>query len=220
MNKEIQKYLDLIKSQVGYSEQSGGYTKFGDWYGKTVEFDSDYSAQPWCDMFLSWAAYQLGYQKWVGQFAYTPSHAKWFQQHDAWGGDPQVGALVFYDWSGTGLTDGIDHVGIVTEVDGKVIHTVEGNIDGGYARTKVRDQTFVVGYGYPEQVKARLEATAKATAAQSGTTATHTGSQTTPMAAGAGQPPAAGTPLMAMPLLLATVVVAARLRFRRDGLRG
>lgn len=156
MSPEVQKILDLLHTQLGYSEQGGGYTKFGDWYGNTVEFDSDYSAQPWCDMFLSWAAHKLGYEKWFGQFAYTVDHAKWFIDHDAWGTTPKPGAVVFFDWGGSHVVDNIDHVGMVTSVDGDTIHTIEGNVDGQFVREKVRDQSSVVGYGYPDKVQAEM----------------------------------------------------------------
>ncbi|MEU6999066.1 CHAP domain-containing protein [Nonomuraea sp. NPDC046570] len=158
MTPETQKLIDLLEKELGYAERSGAYTKFGDWYGKNIEFDADYSSAPWCDMFLSWAADKLGYQDWVGQFAYTVAHAKWFKEQDAWGTKPKPGALVFYDWSGSNRIDKIDHVGIVTRVEGNTIFTIEGNIDGGVAKRKERDQSKVVGYGYPETVKARLDA--------------------------------------------------------------
>ncbi|MEV4379547.1 CHAP domain-containing protein [Streptosporangium sp. NPDC049644] len=153
----MQKFIKLLESQLGYSEKSGGYTKFGDWYGRTVEFDADYTAAPWCDMYLSWAAAKLGYEEWIGQFAYTVYHARWFRQQDAWGTTPKPGAIVFFDWNGSKRIDGIDHVGIVTRVEGNRIHTIEGNIDGGIAKRKERDTGKVVGYGYPEKIKARLD---------------------------------------------------------------
>ncbi|WP_327086652.1 CHAP domain-containing protein [Nonomuraea sp. NBC_01738] len=157
MSPEMKKFIDLLESELGYSEKAGAYTKFGDWYGKNVEFDADYSSAPWCDMYLSWAAHKLGYEEWVGQFAWTVAHAEWFQEQDAWGDTPKPGALVFYDWSGSDDVDNIDHVGIVTRVEGDTIHTIEGNIDGGVAKRKERDTSKVVGYGYPEKIKARLE---------------------------------------------------------------
>ncbi|GAA3470778.1 CHAP domain-containing protein [Nonomuraea roseola] len=158
MTPETQKLIELLESHLGYSEGKGAYTKFGDWYGRTVEFDADYSGAPWCDMFLSWAAHKLGYEEWVGQFAYTVAHAEWFKKNDAWGHKPKPGALVFYDWGGSNDIDNIDHVGIVTKVVGDTIFTIEGNIDGGVAKRKERDQSKVAGYGYPEKIKERLEA--------------------------------------------------------------
>ncbi|WP_203978167.1 CHAP domain-containing protein [Planotetraspora silvatica] len=169
----MKKLLHLLHTQVGYGEQASGYTKFGHWYD-TVENDADYTSQPWCDMFLSWGAHKLGYAPWFGQFAYTVSHARWFKQHHAWGSTPVPGAVVFFDWAGTGTIDGIDHVGIVVKVAGKKIHTIEGNTGGGQVREQVRDQSSVVGYGYPEKIRTHQEqkvikagrATAAATAHQ------------------------------------------------------
>ncbi|MFI6601323.1 CHAP domain-containing protein [Nonomuraea sp. NPDC050536] len=160
MSPEMKKYIDLLESQIGYSEKAGAYTKFGDWYGKHVEFDADYSSGPWCDMYLSWAADKLGYQDWIGQFAFTQAHAEWFKEHGAWGHKPEPGAFVFYDWGGSRSIDNIDHVGLVTKVVGDKIFTIEGNIDGGTAKRKERDTSKVVGYGYPEKIKDRLDAEA------------------------------------------------------------
>ncbi|MBB6344762.1 hypothetical protein FHU36_001271 [Nonomuraea muscovyensis] len=157
MTPETQKFIDLLESQLGYAEKAGDYTKFGAWYGKNVEFDADYSGAPWCDMLLAWAANKLGYEEWMGEFAWTVSHAKWFRKNDAWGKQPEVGAFVFFDWSGSGDLDRIDHVGVVTKVVGRKIHTIEGNIDGGVAKRKVRDTDKVVGYGYPQRIKERLD---------------------------------------------------------------
>ncbi|MEV4017145.1 CHAP domain-containing protein [Nonomuraea angiospora] len=157
MTPEMQKYIELLESQLGYAEKSGAYTKFGAWYGKNVEFDADYSSAPWCDMYLSWAAHKLGYEDWMGQFAWTVSHAEWFKEQGAWGHKPKPGAFVFYDWSGSNSIDNIDHVGIVTRVEGDTIFTIEGNIDGGVAKRKERDTSKVVGYGYPERIKSRLD---------------------------------------------------------------
>ncbi|MBG0815823.1 CHAP domain-containing protein [Planomonospora sp. ID82291] len=157
MTPEIEKFIELLESQLGYTEKSSGYTKFGDWYGSTVDIDEDFANAPWCDMYLSWAAKKLGYEDWIGQFAYTVYHAQWFKEQDAWGTTPKPGAIVFFDWTGTNKISHIDHVGIVTRVDGGTIHTIEGNIDGGVAKRKERDTGKVVGYGYPEKIKARLD---------------------------------------------------------------
>lgn len=157
MTPEMKKFIDLLESQLGYSEKGDAYTKFGHWYGKNVEFDADYTSAPWCDMYLSWAAHKLGYEDWIGQFAWTVQHAEWFKEQGAWGHKPQPGAVVFYDWGGSNDIDAIDHVGLVTKVEGDKIFTIEGNIDGGVAKRKERDTSKVVGYGYPEKIKTRLE---------------------------------------------------------------
>ncbi|GIH29545.1 hypothetical protein Aph01nite_78550 [Acrocarpospora phusangensis] len=154
----MEKLISLLRQEASYTERPDGRTKFGKWYNK-VEKDADYSTQPWCDMFLSWGASKLGYEKWFGQFAWTVGHARWFREQNAWGQEAKPGAVVFYDWDGSGSIDGIDHVGLVTAVDGRKITTIEGNVEGIHVREKTRDQSLVVGYGYPDQIRERLQPT-------------------------------------------------------------
>lgn len=106
-------------------------------------------------MFISWAAQKAGVQEFVGQFAWTPSHAAWFIKQGAWSQRPEPGALVFYDWQGGKSYKGIDHVGIVEKVVGSKIHTIEANVDRVWLKRKVRDTEKVVGYGLPRMVKER-----------------------------------------------------------------
>lgn len=104
-------------------------------------------------MFIAWAAQKAGVADYVGQFAWTPSHASWFIKQGAWSAAPEPGALVFYDWSGGKSYKGIDHVGIVERVEGKKIHTIEANVDRVWLKRKVRETEKVVGYGLPRKVK-------------------------------------------------------------------
>ncbi|WP_018657093.1 CHAP domain-containing protein [Actinomadura flavalba] len=149
------KLLNVAKSELGYVEKGDGYTKFGEWYRKNVDGDHDeyFSTAPWCDMFLAWAADKAGVTEQAGQFASTVEHAKWFQGKDAFGTEPEPGAFIFFDWNGSDDIDQIDHIGLVERVDGKKIHTIEGNADGYKLTRKVRDMDTVVGFGYPSKVK-------------------------------------------------------------------
>jgi hypothetical protein len=149
-----EKLLQVAIKQLGYSENSSGYTKFGDWYSKNIAGgDSYYTTAPWCDMFLAWAASQAGVVDQTGEFASTIDHAKWFQQHGAWGHTPEPGAIVFFSWDGSLSTDDIAHVGLVESVDGSTLHTIEANTTGGELMRKTRDTSVVVGYGYPAKVQ-------------------------------------------------------------------
>ncbi|WP_064744111.1 CHAP domain-containing protein [Actinomadura oligospora] len=150
------KLLDIARQQIGYQAKDDGYSKYGEWYRTAVDGDHDsyFSTAPWCDMFLAWAAQQAGVAQQAGRFASTVDHAKWFQKQGAFGHTPEAGALVFYDWSGSGDLDQIDHVGLVESVDGDCLHTIEGNTDGGRLIRHTRcDDAKVVGYGYPGRVK-------------------------------------------------------------------
>ncbi|NJP89530.1 CHAP domain-containing protein [Nonomuraea sp. FMUSA5-5] len=145
-----------MRQELGYKEKSGQFTKFGQWYADRVQ-DTQYRDAPWCDMFLSWAANKSGLSDYVGEFAWTPSHAAWFIQQNAWSRRPEPGALVFYDWRGGKSYKGIDHVGIVERVEGRKIHTIEANVDRVWLKRKTRETDKVVGYGIPRLVKANLE---------------------------------------------------------------
>ncbi|MGK5552867.1 CHAP domain-containing protein [Actinomadura kijaniata] len=148
------KLLEIAKKELGYREKAGGYTKYGEWYGRTFEGGDDYyTTAPWCDMFLAWAADQAKVEDWAGQFAATIGHARWFQRNDAWGTEPEPGAVVFFAWSGSKDTDAIQHVGLVESVNGSTLHTIEANTDGVHLKRKARDFDSVVGYGYPGKVK-------------------------------------------------------------------
>lgn len=127
-------------------------------YNKEVDKIGD---GPWCDMTITIAGIDSGNSKVVGEFAYTPSHANWFVKQGTWhygtkGIKP--GAVVFFDWSGSRSIGNIDHVGNVESVnrDG-TFDTIEGN-SGDKCVRKVRDSTYVVGYGMPHYTQPALRA--------------------------------------------------------------
>ncbi|MFI7441549.1 CHAP domain-containing protein [Nonomuraea indica] len=150
--------LKQVRHELGYREKGGQHTKFGHWYAERVQ-DPQYRDAPWCDMFIAWAADKAGVADYVGQFAWTPSHAVWFIKHDAWSTEPEPGALVFFDWKGGKSYQGVDHVGVVERVSGDKIHTIEANVDRVWLKRKVRDTDKVVGYGLPRVVKANAQLT-------------------------------------------------------------
>ncbi len=161
MDPIAQDLLAVVRPELGYREKGGQRTKFGEWYAENVDRDPVYKNAPWCDMFIAWAADKAGVRDYVGTFAWTPSHARWFERQGAWSDRPEPGALVFFDWSGSKNIKKIDHVGIVERVEGDRVHTIEGNVDRVWLKRKVRDESKVVGYGLPRKVKENLEARAK-----------------------------------------------------------
>ncbi|MER5421424.1 CHAP domain-containing protein [Streptosporangium roseum] len=207
-----------MEPELGYREQAGQRTTFGEWYSTNVVKDPQYRTAPWCDMVIAWAAGKAGVEDFVGQFAWTPSHARWFETRDAWSGEPEPGALVFFDWSGGKDIKGIDHVGVVERVEGGTLHTIEGNVDGVWLKRKTRDESKVVGYGLPRKVKERLTGEdapvpvtagrieAGAAAAAGSVTASVTGRPETPSI------PTEAVPVAAVLLLVlgATLVLARR----------
>jgi peptidoglycan hydrolase-like protein with peptidoglycan-binding domain len=140
--------LDVVRSQLGYTESGSGWTKFGAWWAERHNKSQEWAREPWCDMFLAWAADQAGLISVVGDSAWTPGHAQWFKDRGRWGHTPRRGAIVFFDWQGSKNIPAIDHVGIVEAVrsNGTIV-TIEGNTSN---QVKRRERSgLVAGYGYP-----------------------------------------------------------------------
>lgn len=147
-------FVAVAESQSGYTESPPGSnnSKYGSWFGMNYE--------PWCDMFVSWCAAQVGAAQIVGQFAGCIAHAQWFKQRGQWHDGTegaQPGDVVFFATGGTAC-----HVGIVRGTDGADLLTVEGNTsrtsddNGGAVMLRRRDpgdpwgDWGVLGYGRPD----------------------------------------------------------------------
>lgn len=111
-------------SQIGIKESpaNSNKQKYGKWYGMNGE--------PWCDMFVSWVAAQVG-QSDVGKYAYCPYHVNHFKKAGQWLGrttSPKAGDIVFFaNKSGVAC-----HVGIVEKkLSSSSVQTIEGNTSTG-----------------------------------------------------------------------------------------
>ena len=143
----------VAKSQIGYT-QSGrnyevddaggkhGYTRYGAWYG--------YPYSEWCAMFASFCLHYAGVAQ--ADVPYAAGCVYWTERLEDAGlyknaGDytPKTGDLVFFDTDGDGASD---HVGIVTELRGETMETVEGNVGGEVVekRHELTDED-VFGFG-------------------------------------------------------------------------
>lgn len=115
----------------------------------------------WCAMFVSYCTDNMGYiddgviHWFVGctsagilQFRKEGR----FEEGYAFGGTyvPQPGDIIFFNWDGGNSMS--HHVGIVTEMDGSLVRTVEGNRGGSWSSSTVQEyayeykSSYVVGY--------------------------------------------------------------------------
>ena len=143
----------VAKSQIGYT-QSGrnyevddaggkhGYTRYGAWYG--------YPYSEWCAMFVSFCLHYAGVEQ--ADVPYAAGCVYWTERLEDAGlyksageYEPKTGDLVFFDTDGDGASD---HVGIVTELRGETMETVEGNVGGEVVekRHELTDED-VFGFG-------------------------------------------------------------------------
>lgn len=146
---------DVVKKaeeQIGYTERSDGWTKFGQWYAEKIAGNNAFAYAPWCAMMITWCANEAGILDGVifpdtsPQGSSCPSMLKWFEEHGCRypaSEMPLIGDLVFYSWDDA---DNPDHVGIVKSVEGvtpdeAVMNVVEGNINNtvSYRRIAYRD---------------------------------------------------------------------------------
>lgn len=169
----VEKFLRVLASQYGsrgkivYAVQPEGDAPeyYSEWYiGQTYENgvgQDDWKADTaWCACYVSWALVETGFQ---GPDNYVDdgfSHGKWFanvndfmnfcmqepaQYGQSWGSTPSVGNLVFFDIDND--TDA-DHIGVVVNVHGGVVYTIEGNNDGKVTLAKYdMDDPRILGYG-------------------------------------------------------------------------
>lgn len=136
-------YLNIAKSFLGTTGRPNIFTR---WYADVVK-DQAFQYGSWCAMFLSYCSYKAGLLPITGSFAYTPYWVEWFKKHNQWGKTPKVGALVFYDWNGSGYPQ---HVGVVQAYNGHgLMYTIEGNKSNSVQRVH-RDMKYVLGFGYPK----------------------------------------------------------------------
>lgn len=117
---------------------------------------SYFSTAAWCDQGVTYWARHSGNFTTVchgTDYAYTVAHAQRFQSAGEWhAGTSGIkrGDIVFFNWDATTNTvASIDHVGIVTDVKGASVYTIEANTSNTVAR-RVRQSKDVVGYGRPK----------------------------------------------------------------------
>ncbi len=109
--------IGVALTQVGYIEESGGYTKYGQWFGRPYA--------DWCGIFISWCAEQAGVPTTVlrKNGLASPSGFGFSTYYTSSQYTPKPGDL-FFTPNGRG---GFSHAGIVYYVSGSTFYTLEGN---------------------------------------------------------------------------------------------
>lgn len=153
--------VDTAKSFIGTKEPSGD-DQFIKAYNASV--GTNFNMQTaWCAMFVTYCARMAGVPTSViPNFAScTVSINTFFKPKGCWhlrssGYKPQPGDLIYYDWNGDGLPQ---HVGIVQEISGNKVITIEGNTsnpnnradkDGVYNKNYVLTSRYILGYVEPK----------------------------------------------------------------------
>ena len=105
---------------------------------------------PWCAAFVSYILNETGVSEKIGLpkscVANLMNSAKGAEIHKAGGSYiPKAGDIITFDWNGNRSTH--HHVGIVEYVEGKTVHTIEGNSSNSIKRnTYSLDSKFIYDY--------------------------------------------------------------------------
>lgn len=148
-NDKREAFINIALGEAGTSYDSNGHTKYGIWCG--------YPSAQWCAAFISWCANQVGISVTSNPKEINVSGMKtYFKNADRFYSTPQRGDIAIMS----------GHVGIVTDVQGDKVYTVEGNTkdwrDGKYkvmvldgntgisAHANCRSRNAFEGFGRPD----------------------------------------------------------------------
>lgn len=142
--------VEVARTQVGYHEGTNNYTKYNVWFGSLNDYGYNYA---WCQTFVAWCANQADIPtSMIPRVSGTVSGMDFFKKNGTWkdaGITPEKGDIIYlYSKSSSGY-----HVGIVADVSGGQISTIEGNSSDQVAeRSYSVGSSTIVGYGCPEYV--------------------------------------------------------------------
>ena len=157
----------IALAEVGYREKASNaslddktanagaanWTKYARDLAGAGYYNGNKNGYAWCDVFVDWCFFKA-YGAVEGQRIQCQSgplgagciySAQYYQQKGRYDRNPKVGDQVFFQSGGQ-----IGHTGIVVEVTGSTIVTVEGNSsDQVKKNTYNRSNSYIAGYGHP-----------------------------------------------------------------------
>lgn len=145
--------LQVAKGWIGKNEADGSHKAIIDIYNNHKPLARGYKVKytdSWCDTFVSAVFISLSATDLIGGTECgVEEHVKLFKKAGIWLEDgtitPKAGDIIAFNWdTAVQPNDGYsDHIGIVENVSGNTITTIEGNYKDSVAR-----RSIPVGYGY------------------------------------------------------------------------
>ena len=150
-NEAIHALVQRAYGEVGYHEGANNFTKYAQDARITKLYGWNVQSQPWCETFVAWLfidtfGYEDGTQMTYGGSAACATHAQLYKNNGAWVTAPQKGDQIYFIVNGA-----INHTGIVADVSGATVTTIEGNYSDKVAvNTYYVNDTTIAGYGRPK----------------------------------------------------------------------
>lgn len=151
----VNKVVELAKSEIGYKASYDKKTKYAEYLdGVKDYYNGPKNGFDWCDVFVDYLFAKCFGPEIGRRMIYQPLRSAgagvgfsmdYYKNSGAFRQLPEIGSQIFF---------GTYHTGIVIEIDGDQIITVEGNAGGGpgEVRRKVynRHMPSIAGYGIPK----------------------------------------------------------------------
>ena len=154
-------YSDLSRRLIGTKEGSQQHHHIIDEYNKIKPLPNGYRmtyGDPWCACFVSYVLSKCGAVKAPYSASANDMRSKAIHYKEYRREGPKVNDIVFYDWNQNGH---IDHVGIVSKVDGNTIEVIEGNKSNKVGKRIIdKHSTSIAGYAtVPQKTPAKHKPT-------------------------------------------------------------
>ena len=145
-----EKVVSVARAEVGYHEGANNWTKYADDHDIIRLYGSSKQNLAWCGTFANWVymkafGYSIGSRLTYGGSAACNNAAQLYKNHGAFTRTPQLADQAFYYISG-----GINHTGIVVDIQDRAFYAVEGNYSDKVSL--VRHNIYgsdVAGFGRP-----------------------------------------------------------------------
>ena len=172
------KVIKIAEAQVGYLEKASnrdldsktgnaGYNNYTK-YARDLDnikgfYNGPKQGYPWCDVFVDWCfvqaygldmALKLICQHMGSAGAGCTQSAQYYKNKGQFFKTPKVGDQIFFTWGGD-----VEHTGLVYQVSGNYVYTIEGNTNGKnelvpngggvYKKSYLLSSSVIYGYGRP-----------------------------------------------------------------------
>lgn len=140
-----EKYLGVVQGSLVHRGLIDSYNRV---MPRPMGYQMTYD-DAWCDAFLTVVGDECGASQLIGRECGVQRHIYLFKEMGIWKGRIKavVGDIVCFDWDGGGFAD---HIGLVAEVSGNRIITIEGNSNRCVAKNNFQwDDGRIVGYARP-----------------------------------------------------------------------
>ena len=167
----IKKVLDLARSEIGYREKAsnaglddkdanaggGNWTKYARDLDRTNWYNGGKNGYAWCDVFVDWLFYKCFGDSLGRNMICQPTgsagagclySAQYYKSAGRWvTNSPQAGDQIFFTYS----PGEYSHTGIVEQVNGDTVTTIEGNTSDSVGRRNYNiGNPVIAGYGRPK----------------------------------------------------------------------